>query len=59
MFYRCRTWFGMSKKEFMFDYSLEYVFYMINKYIEDNYSQGEQQPKEDEEIKEMNFSKMF
>lgn len=43
----------------MFDYSLEYVFYMINKYIEDNYSQDEQQPKEDEEVKEMNFSKMF
>jgi hypothetical protein len=49
----------MSKKEFMFDYSLEYIVYMINKYIEDNYSQGEQQPKEDEEVKEMNFSKMF
>ena len=38
----------------MFDYSLEYIVYMIN-----NYSQGEQQPKEDEEVKEMNFSKMF
>jgi hypothetical protein len=48
----------MTKKEFMFDYSLEYVFYMINKYIEDNYSQNEQQPK-DEEIKEMNFSNML
>ena len=28
----------MTKDEFMYDYSLEYIVYMINRYIEDNYT---------------------
>jgi hypothetical protein len=28
----------MTKDEFMYDFSLEYIVYMINRYIEDNYT---------------------
>ena len=28
----------MTKDEFMYDFSLEYIIYMINRYIEDNYT---------------------
>lgn len=28
----------MSKDEFLFDYSLDYIFYMLEKYFEENYS---------------------
>lgn len=27
----------MTMDEFMYDFSLEYIVYMINRYIEDNY----------------------
>ena len=38
IFYKCRTWFNMTMDEFMYDFSLEYIVYMINRYIEDNYT---------------------
>lgn len=28
----------MTMNEFMYDYSLDYIVYMINRYIEDNYT---------------------
>ena len=28
----------MTIDEFMYDYSLDYIVYMINRYIEDNYT---------------------
>jgi hypothetical protein len=28
----------MTMDEFMYDFSLEYIVYMINRYIEDNYT---------------------
>nr|DAM98392.1 MAG TPA: hypothetical protein [Caudoviricetes sp.] len=28
----------MTMDEFMYDYSLDYIVYMINRYIEDNYT---------------------
>lgn len=31
----------MTKDEFMYDYSLEYIVYMINRYIEDNYTMND------------------
>ena len=46
----------MTKSEFMYDYSLEYIVFMINRYIEENFNQEETQQ---EEIKEMNFSKLL
>lgn len=46
----------MSKNEFMYDYSLEYIVFMINRYIEENFNHEETQQ---EEVKEMNFSKLL
>nr|DAD65025.1 MAG TPA: hypothetical protein [Caudoviricetes sp.]DAQ86287.1 MAG TPA: hypothetical protein [Caudoviricetes sp.] len=40
----------------MYDYSLEYIVFMINRYIEENFNQEETQQ---EEVKEMNFSKLL
>lgn len=53
----------MNKKEFMFDYSLEYIFYMYNKYVEENIKihegYSEEQFKDKEEVPTMNFSERF
>jgi len=46
----------MTKSEFMYDYSLEYIVFMINRYIEENFNQEETQQ---EEVKTMNFSKLL
>ena len=46
----------MTKSEFMYDYSLEYIVFMINRYIEENFNHEETQQ---EEVKEMNFSKLL
>lgn len=40
----------------MYDYSLEYIVFMINRYIEENFNYEETQQ---EEVKEMNFSKLL
>ena len=46
----------MTKDEFIYDYSLEYIVFMINRYIEENFNREETQQ---EEVKEMNFSKLL
>lgn len=46
----------MTKSEFMYDYSLEYIVFMINRYIEENFNQEETQQ---EEVKTMNFSELL
>ena len=40
----------------MYDYSLEYIVFMINRYIEENFNHEETQQAE---VKEMNFSKLL
>ena len=35
----------MTIDEFMYDYSLDYIVYMINRYIEDNYTTNDSEEK--------------
>jgi len=46
----------MTKDEFMYDYSLDYIVYMINRYIEDNYTTNDS---EEEGIRVTNASNIL
>ena len=46
----------MTIDEFMYDYSLDYIVYMINRYIEDNYTMNDS---EEEGIRVTNASNIL